>query len=140
MATHGADRDEVRTAGRARRQRAQGAKAEQLQGILASFDPGMAGYADEFIFGQVWGRPGLSFEERMLVAITALGAGEHPNQLRNYLHGALQDGIPASKIHEVVVMLCVYCGFPTALEAMTEWQSVLAAARRQGLELDLDTA
>lgn len=126
--------------GRERRRRAQGRKADHLQQILASFDEGMADYADDFIFGQVWGRPGLGFEERMLVAITALGAGEHPNQLRNYLHGALQDGIPASKIHEVFVMLAVYCGFPTALENMLLWQEVLAAARKQGLEIDLDRA
>ncbi|HEX2849362.1 MAG TPA: carboxymuconolactone decarboxylase family protein [Acidimicrobiales bacterium] len=132
--------DTVRDQGRERRRRAQGKKADTLQSILASFDSGMASYADEFIFGQVWGRPGLSFEERMLVAITALAAGEHSNQLRNYLHGALQDGIPASKIHEIVVMLCVYCGFPTALEAMMEWQSVLTAARKQGIPIDIDEA
>ncbi len=98
----------------------------------------MAGYADEFIFGQVWARPGLDFQERMLVAIAALAATEHVDQLRNYLHGALQDGIPASKIQELIVMLCVYCGFPVALAAMVEWQSVLAAARRQGVPVDLD--
>lgn len=126
--------------GRERRRRAQGARADHLQSILASFDQGMADYADDFIFGQVWARPGLSFEERMLVAITALAAGEHPNQLRNYLHGALQDGIPASKIHEIMVMLAVYCGFPTALEGMILWREVVAAARKQGIEIDIDLA
>jgi 4-carboxymuconolactone decarboxylase len=130
----------VRSQGKDRRRRAQGKKADTLQSILTSMDRGMADYAEEFIFGQIWGRPGLSFEERMLVAITALAASDHPNQLRNYLHGALQDGIPASKIQEIVVMLCVYCGFPTALDAMLEWQSVLAAARKQGVEIDLDEA
>jgi 4-carboxymuconolactone decarboxylase len=130
--------DELRRAGRARRERAQGAKAETLQRIMASFDEGLASFTDGFIFGEVWGRPGLSFEERMLVAISMLMATEHPNQLRNYLHGALQDGIPASKIQEIVVMLTVYCGFPTALEAMMEWQKVLAKAREMGVEIDLD--
>ena len=136
--TDGAQRATVNEVGRERRRRAQGAKADQLQGILAGFDQGMADYADDFIFGQIWGRPGLSFDERMVVAITALAAGEHPNQLRNYLHGALQDGMPASKIHEIMVMLAVYCGFPTALEGMRLWQEVLEAARRQGIEIDLD--
>lgn len=136
--TDGGGRASVNEVGRERRRRAQGKRADHLQGILDSFDEGMAEYADDFIFGKVWGRPGLSFEERMLVAITALAAGEHPNQLRNYLHGALQDGIPASKIHEIMVMLAVYCGFPTALEGMLLWQEVLGAARKQGIEIDLD--
>lgn len=106
----GASEDERATtndAGRQRRRRAQGERADQLQHALAGIDEGLADYADGFIFGQVWGRPGLEFEERMLVAITALAATEHPNQLRNYLHGALQDGMPASKIQEVMVMLAV---------------------------------
>ena len=121
-----------------RRRRAQGARADGLQAELAIVDPGVAGFADGFIFGDVWGRPGLEFEERMMVAITALAATNHPNQLKNYLHGALQDGIPASKIHEIFVMLTVYCGFPTALDSMILWQSVVRSARRQGIHIDID--
>ena len=138
MSTDDLTRDVLRQRGGALRARAQGEKHATLQKILVSYDRDMGGYVDEFIFGQVWQRPGLTFEERMLVAITALAATEHPNQLRNYLHGALQDGIPASKIQEVVVMLTVYCGFPVSLEAMTEWQSVLASVRKQGMALDID--
>jgi 4-carboxymuconolactone decarboxylase len=138
MSTGDLNREQLRERGQKVRARAQGEKHETLQGILNGYDRGMGGYVDEFIFGQVWARPGLTFEERMIVAITALAATEHPNQLRNYLHGALQDGIPASKIHEIVVMLAVYCGFPTALEAMTEWQSVLRSVRKQGMALDID--
>jgi alkylhydroperoxidase/carboxymuconolactone decarboxylase family protein YurZ len=117
-------------AGRSRRGRAQGAKADQLQAALAALDPQLAEWADDFIFGQVWGRPGLAHEERMLVAITALAAGEHPAQLKNYLHGALQDGTPPEKIHEALLMLVVYCGFPTALTALSQWRSVVEAAAR----------
>lgn len=126
------------TPGAERRRRAQGARADVLQAELARTDPGLAGFADGFIFGDVWGRPGLTFEERMMIAITALAATGHPTQLKNYLHGALQDGTPASKIHEIFVMLTVYCGFPTALDAMILWQQVLDSARRQGIHIDLD--
>lgn len=133
----GTARPTVDDEGRERRRRAQGARADRLQSILASFDEGLADYADDFIFGQVWGRPGLGFEERMLVAITALAAHKNTNQLRNYLHGALQDGIPASKIHEALVMLAVYCGFPAALEGMILWHEVVSAARKQGIEIDI---
>lgn len=124
--------------GRARRFRAQGKYAEALTARMADLDPALPAYADGFIFGDVWGRPGMAFEERMLVAIIALAATRSSEQLRNYLHGALQDGMSARKVHEGLLMLTVYTGFPTALGALVVWREVVASARRQGLPVDLD--
>jgi 4-carboxymuconolactone decarboxylase len=124
--------------GAQRRERAQGAKHEGLRAELASLDPSMAEWADGFIFGDVWGRPGITQDERMLVAISALAATEHPAQLRNYLHGALQAGISARKIHEALLMMVVYAGFPTALTSLVVWKEVLGAARRQGVAVDME--
>ena len=118
-------------AGAARRARAQGAKADRLQAALVDLDPTLGQWADEFVFGQVWADGALSFEERMLVAITALAALNRRAQLRNYLHGALQSGIPAAKLREVAQMMTVYAGFPVAIEAMSELDAVLAAQSRQ---------
>ena len=126
--------------GRERRRRAQGVKAEGLQAALTALDPGMAEWSDGFIFGEVWGREGISQDERMLVAITALAAGKNPDQMRNYLHGAIQAGISPKKIHEALVMLVVYCGFPTALQALKVWGDVVAAERRRGTNIDLGEA
>lgn len=123
--------------GRDLRERAQGVKHDVLQRELAGVDPGLAEWADDFIFGQVWSRNGLSFEDRVLVAIVALAATNKPNQLRNYLHGALQDGIEPIRIHEAITMLVVYVGFPTVLEAMATWQSVVRSARKKGMTIDV---
>lgn len=116
--------------GRERRRRAQGAKADALQDALAAMDGRMAVWADDFVFGEVWAGPGISEEERMLVAITALAATARTRQLRNYLHGALQAGIPEAKLREALRMLVVYAGFPVAIEALSELQAVLAARGR----------
>lgn len=123
--------------GAARRRRAQGAKADQLQAALTALDPKLGEWADGFVFGDVWGRPGLEFDQRMLVAITALAAGGYMPQLKNYLHGALEAGIPAQAVHEALLMLVVYCGMPAALGAMVCWSEVVASARRRGLDVDL---
>jgi len=127
-------------AGTRRRQLAQGGKADALQAALHALDPGLAEWADGFIFDDVWGRDGLAHDERMLVAITALAAGKNPGQLRNYLHGAVQAGVEPRKIHEALVMLVVYCGFPVALQALMVWQEVVAAERRRGTPIDLGGA
>lgn len=127
--------DERAAVGKELRERAQGAMAPRLQDALGSLDPELADIADEFIFGRIWAGAGedIAFEERMLVAITALAAGDHQEQLRNYLHGALQEGIPADKLHEALKMLVIYCGFPTALHALGTFAKVRAAhERREG--------
>jgi 4-carboxymuconolactone decarboxylase len=127
----------VTAQGTERRRRAQGVKADGLQSALAALDPELAEWADCFIFDDVWGREGISQDERMLVAITALAAGKNPEQLRNYLHGALQAGIDAQKLHEALVMLVVYCGFPTALQALVVWKQVVDVERRRGTPVAL---
>ena len=117
--------------GVAMRTRAQGARARALTETMAELDPALAEWSDGWVFGEVWQRPGLSFEERMLVAIVALSSQNHVTQLRNYLHGALQAGIPADRLREALLMLPVYAGFPTAINAMACFRSVLAAEDRR---------
>jgi 4-carboxymuconolactone decarboxylase len=102
----------------------------QLQEALASLDGPMAEWADQFIFGEVWGRPGISEEERMLVAIVALASRGNLSQLRNYLHGAIQGGIDQVKLREALVMLTVYAGFPVAIDALLQLKDVIAIESR----------
>lgn len=123
--------------GAERRRRIQGPKSERLQQAVAALDPELAAWVDEFVFGRVWGRPGLSEAERTLVAISALGTTGHPNQLRAYLFGALHGGMSAKKIHDALLMLVVYAGFPAAIDALTVWREVLDSARRAGVTLDM---
>jgi 4-carboxymuconolactone decarboxylase len=118
------------SAGADRRARAQGAKADALQNALVELDPQMAQWADDFVFGQVWAVESLTHQEQMLVAIVALAATGRGRQLKNYLHGAVQDGIATEKLHEALRMLTVYCGFPIAIEALSELASVRAAGER----------
>jgi 4-carboxymuconolactone decarboxylase len=73
----------------------------------------------------------------MLVAIVALAAINRPAQLRNYLHGALQDGMSPCRIHEALMMLVVYVGFPTALEAIGVWRDVVISSRKRGMTVEL---
>jgi 4-carboxymuconolactone decarboxylase len=112
--------------GPALRARAQGARTAELGEALAAVDPDLLTWADTFIFGSVWTGPGISFEDRMMVAIVALAAGGETTQLRNYLHGALQAGIDPQRLQESLKMLVVYVGFPRAIGALAAYREVLA--------------
>ena len=126
-----------RPGGPARRRRAQGTKSDQLMTAMAQLDPQWVDWANGFIFGELWAREGLSHDERLLVAITALGAGGNVDQLRTYAWGALQAGVPASKIHEALVMLVVYRGFPHTLSVLSVWRQVVEGARKAGIDIDI---
>lgn len=127
-----ADRlEEIAAAGRARRESAQGEKAEGLMAAVRAIDPRLAEWSDSFVFGQVWADSRLSFEEQMLVALTALGSTGQVMQLRSYLHGALQAGLDPDKIQDALVMLVVYSGFPNALTVLAEWRSVRDSHERR---------
>jgi len=123
--------------GQALRRLAQGPKSDRILEALSELDPQLAEWADSWIFGEVWARPGLEHEDRMIVAITALAAQGNTAQLRTYLHGALEAGISARKIHESLVMLVVYVGFPTVVGVLGVWSEIVASARRNGLTVDL---
>jgi 4-carboxymuconolactone decarboxylase len=113
------------------RARAQGRRVDELTAALGALDPALPGLADGFIFGDIWGRPGLDFEDRMLVAITALAVQGQIPQLRNYLHGALQAGMAEERIHEALLMTCVYAGFPAALNALECWRKARESEARR---------
>jgi len=66
-------------------------------------------------------------------------ATEHPAQLRNYLHGALQAGISGPQDHEALLMMVVYAGFPDRASARwscgrTSWRR--PAARASPIDLE----
>ena len=118
--------------GAARRQRAQGARHEALQQSLVGIDPELATWTDGFVFDQAWVGDELAWPDRMLVAITALAVQGHHAQLRNYLHGALQDGMTADQLRAAFRMLTVYAGFPIAIQALDVLRTVLEAEARAG--------
>jgi 4-carboxymuconolactone decarboxylase len=116
--------------GAQRRQRAQGAKHEALQLSLIDIDPQVALWADEFVFGQVWSGDALTWDQQMLVAITALAALGNHAQLRNYLHGALQSGVSEEAVRQALSMLTVYAGFPVSIQALNELNAIIDSASR----------
>lgn len=111
-------------AGARRRQRAQGVKHAELQKSLVDIDPQVAAWSDEFVFGKVWAGDALSWDQQMLVAITALAALGNHAQLRNYLHGALQGGISEGAVRQALSMLTVYAGFPVGIQALNVLKAV----------------
>ena len=88
---------------------------------------------EEYCWGAVWGRPGLSRRDRSLLNLGMLVALGRSNQLALHIHGALNNGITPEEIREVFMQTGVYCGAPAGQEAFRVAREVF---KERGLALD----
>ncbi len=79
---------------------------------------GLAHLLTEAAYGGIWSRPGLSIPDRLICSIAALGVGPRLKALRRHLAAALDHGISAEAICEVLVQASLYAGFSAAEETL----------------------
>jgi 4-carboxymuconolactone decarboxylase len=69
----------------------------------------------EFVFGQVWPRPGLSRRDRRWVTLACVAAADSPQPIEDHVYAALNGGdITLEEMLEFVLQFAVYCGWPKA--------------------------
>ncbi len=84
-------------------------------------------YIVEFAFGDIYNREGLGLREREIATVallTALG-GREP-QLRVHVQAALNVGLTAPEVEEIILQTVPYAGFPTAINALRVLREVVA--------------
>lgn len=69
------------------------------------------------VYGDVWERPELSRRDRSMITIAALIGMRQIDQLRSHLEKALDRGVTAREISDVITHLAIYANFPTSLSA-----------------------
>ncbi len=85
---------------------------------VAKTSPDLARFVEEFAYGDINTRGGLSQRERQIATVAALTALGHAQpQLKSHLHGALNVGCSRREVMEVILQMSVYAGFPAALNA-----------------------
>lgn len=98
--------------------------------VVASLDdiaPDLGRYLIEYVFGDVYARPGLDLHTRELASVamcTALGTAAP--QLRVHLRAFLNVGGTREEIVETLTQMAGYAGFPAALNALTAAKEILA--------------
>ena len=91
--------------------------------------PDFARYLVEFVFGEIYARPG-DLKQRELIAISSLATmGGCDPQLETHVNGAFNVGLTEAEIVEAVMTLVPYIGFPKALVAMRIVKRVADARR-----------
>ena len=82
--------------------------------------------AIQYLYGEVWHRPGLSMRQRMICSIACFTARQMQSQQRKWFPSAQKNvGLSRDKIFEVISQTAHYSGFPPALNALVVAQEVL---------------
>lgn len=79
----------------------------------------------QYAWGSIWTRPGLDRRSRSLIALTALVARGHHEELAVHVRAARTNGLSVQEISECLLQTAIYCGVPQATSAFRVAQRVL---------------
>jgi 4-carboxymuconolactone decarboxylase len=93
-----------------------------VEDVLDGYDAELASYLTENAYGQVYARPGITLQQRELVAVAMLTAQQQLTQLAWHIEGGLRVGCTAAELKEVIVTMLLYLGWPSTLNALEVWK------------------
>lgn len=100
------------------------------QGVLKGLGktaPDLANYVLEFVFGDLYSRPGLELKTKQMLTITILATlGTAKPQLAYHIKCGLNIGITKEEIIHIMTHLAGYAGFPAALNGVATAKEVFA--------------
>jgi alkylhydroperoxidase/carboxymuconolactone decarboxylase family protein YurZ len=91
----------------------------------------------EALYGAIWSRPGLALEDRMVCALAALGAVQRLPRLGRHVGAALDLGLSARAVVEILIQIGIYAGFAASEEAVA---TAAAAFAQHGIAMPEETA
>jgi 4-carboxymuconolactone decarboxylase len=79
----------------------------------------------EWCWGYAWSRPGLDRRSRSMINLAMLTALNRPAEIKLHVKGAVNNGLTADEILEILFQATVYCGIPAGLDAFKVANEVL---------------
>ncbi|KTD08528.1 carboxymuconolactone decarboxylase family protein [Legionella jamestowniensis] len=108
------------------------------QGVLKGLGktaPDLANYVLEFIFGDLYSRPGLDLKTKQMLTITILATlGNAKPQLGYHINAALNIGISRQEIVDIMTHVAGYAGFPAALNGIATAKEIFSDRDQKGLD------
>jgi 4-carboxymuconolactone decarboxylase len=85
---------------------------------LSVVSPALESYHQRMIVGDLWTRPGLSARDRSIVTLAVLIARNQLSDMSHHVDLALDSGVKAREISEIVTHLAFYSGWGNATAAV----------------------
>jgi alkylhydroperoxidase/carboxymuconolactone decarboxylase family protein YurZ len=88
------------------------ARVEEAIGsnVMRGVSPGLEQYCERRVLGDLWQRPGLRPRDRSIVTIGALIARNQTTELPFHIDLALENGVTAGELAELITHLAFYSG------------------------------
>jgi len=90
---------------------------EKRMSAFGEFGKPLQHIINAYAYGDVWSRSALPPATKSLAMVAMMAAAGHSNELRVHLNGAVKNGCTPEQIQEVLLLLAMYCGIPSANEA-----------------------
>ena len=101
-------------------------RAKAIEDRFRSLSPAFEQEALSVVFGRTWSREAMDRKTRALCSIAILSALGRTNALRIVFELAVANGATLDEITEALLQVAIYAGYPAALDALVELESVLA--------------
>jgi len=101
-------------------------QAEVLEQTFKDISPDMAKFVIEYGFSDIFSRPALDIKYREIATIGALTAiGTAAAQLKFHIKAAINIGVSQIEIREIMILMSVYSGFPSAINGTIALKDVI---------------
>lgn len=104
-----------------------------LFNVVGAVSPVLVTYTQDRIVEELWSRPGLSRRDRAIVTVATLVSRNAQLAYPHYLEKALDSGLTAPELSELMTHLAFYAGWPNAFGAMSTLSAIFA---RRGVTAD----
>lgn len=96
-----------------------------LTSQVSQIAPDIEAYIKNFVFGEIYARPGIDKKEKVLATITALTAmGGCETELHTHINTAINVEISSRKIIDTLIQILPYAGFPRVINAISVCKEV----------------
>ncbi len=92
---------------------------------LAAIAPEFAKLTQDFLFGDIWKRPGLSQRDKSLITVTCLVALNRIEQVEFHLKKAFENGLTKEELVAAITHIAFYAGWPTAASGFSHLKKVI---------------
>jgi 4-carboxymuconolactone decarboxylase len=92
---------------------------------LSEFNEPFQELITRYAWGEIWERPGLTRRERSLITLAMLVALNREPEFRMHIRAALNNGVTAEEIRELLIQAGIYCGLPAANAAFHAAEQVI---------------
>jgi 4-carboxymuconolactone decarboxylase len=92
---------------------------------LKAVAPEFGKLTQDFLFGDIWKRPGLSPRDKSLITVTCLVALNRIEQVEFHLKRAFENGLTKEELVAAITHIAFYAGWPTAVSGFNHLRKVI---------------